>query len=204
MRAVEEMRKLFREQEVVLSQKIQVSCGWPAVGGRGGKRIGECWHHTASADGHFEIFVSPILESATRVLDVLLHELCHVSIAETHGENVGHRSPFARLCNRMGLVQPWTATKAGPELQARLEILVQKLGKYPHGGISPVMKKKKQTTRMLKAQCGVCGYTVRLTQKWIDEVGAPICPAHADLSMDVEGQEKDKDEEGNESGRNAA
>ncbi len=31
-------------------------------------------------------------------------------------------------------------------------------------------------TRMLKACCGDCAYTVRVTRKWLDEAGAPLCP----------------------------
>lgn len=31
-------------------------------------------------------------------------------------------------------------------------------------------------TRMLKASCGHCAYTVRLTRKWLLDAGPPICP----------------------------
>jgi hypothetical protein len=66
---------------------------------------------------------------------------------------------------------------------------------YPHGAITgrgeilvpptnpgdkPVIlrpddRPKKQGTRMLKAECPECGYTIRLTKKWAD-VGLPTCP----------------------------
>jgi hypothetical protein len=36
---------------------------------------------------------------------------------------------------------------------------------------------KKQTGRLLKACCAECGYTVRVTAKWL-EVGPPHCPQH--------------------------
>lgn len=39
---------------------------------------------------------------------------------------------------------------------------------------------KKQTTRLLKVECGQCGYTVRLTRKWLD-VGPPGCPEHGPM-----------------------
>lgn len=45
---------------------------------------------------------------------------------------------------------------------------------------------KKQTTRMKKAECGLCGYTVRLSAKWL-EVGPPGCPQHG--PMDTEDAE---------------
>ncbi len=40
---------------------------------------------------------------------------------------------------------------------------------------------------MLKADCAACGYTVRVTRKWLDRVGAPCCPKHG--AMIVEGWE---------------
>lgn len=35
---------------------------------------------------------------------------------------------------------------------------------------------EKQKTRLKKAWCEQCGYTIRLTQKWI-EIHFPVCPA---------------------------
>lgn len=46
-------------------------------------------------------------------------------------------------------------------------------------------QKKKQTTRLKKAECSQCGYTVRLTQKWL-EVGPPGCPLHGAMDADVD------------------
>lgn len=34
------------------------------------------------------------------------------------------------------------------------------------------------TTRLLKAECLDCGYTVRVTNKWLAGKGAPICPCN--------------------------
>lgn len=53
--------------------------------------------------------------------------------------------------------------------------------------------KKKQTTRLKKAECGLCGYTVRLTQKWID-VGLPLCPKHRTPMELAAGEEESNDE----------
>lgn len=50
--------------------------------------------------------------------------------------------------------------------------------------------KPKQSARLIKAICQseregeACGYTVRITKKWINELGAPCCPVHG--SMDIE------------------
>ena len=35
---------------------------------------------------------------------------------------------------------------------------------------------EKQGTRLLKCQCATCGYTVRVTRKWLGLAGPPICP----------------------------
>ena len=31
-------------------------------------------------------------------------------------------------------------------------------------------------TRLIKTQCGHCGYIARVTRRWIADVGAPLCP----------------------------
>ncbi|QMP19191.1 hypothetical protein [Pseudomonas phage Persinger] len=43
----------------------------------------------------------------------------------------------------------------------------------------------KQTTRLKKAECSQCGYTVRVTSKWL-EVGPPHCPKHGAMDCDVD------------------
>ena len=53
---------------------------------------------------------------------------------------------------------------------------------------------------MIKAecQCDGCGYTVRLTRKWI-EFGAPICPVHMEpMVIDMPEEEGDGDGPGEE------
>src|SRR5919109_3178501 len=73
--------------------------------------------------------------------------------------------------------------------------LLPQLGQYPHGAITgsgeilvpptepgdkPVIlrhddRPKKQSTRLLKAECPECGYTIRLTKRWA-ALGLPSCP----------------------------
>lgn len=36
--------------------------------------------------------------------------------------------------------------------------------------------RKRQSTRLNKVSCPDCGYTARVTRKWIAAKGAPICP----------------------------
>lgn len=40
----------------------------------------------------------------------------------------------------------------------------------------------KQTARLLKVECGQCGYVVRVTRKWLD-VGPPGCPEHGAMDL---------------------
>lgn len=48
----------------------------------------------------------------------------------------------------------------------------------------------KQTTRLIKCVCPAddCGYTVRVTQKWLD-VGAPHCPNHGAMKAERRSEE---------------
>ena len=33
-------------------------------------------------------------------------------------------------------------------------------------------------SRLKKVACGACGYTARVTTKWLDQAGAPLCPCN--------------------------
>lgn len=157
---------------------MRVSVGWP--GGRGQKNnvIGQAWARQAAADGVAQVFISPVLDDAVRVLDVLVHEMVHV----VDGNESGHRGRFARIAKAVGLEGKMTATVAGEALKERLgEIIEDTLGAYPHAALRSGEEgaPKKQTTRMLKVECSEgSGYIVRMTRKWIDEVGLPLCPCH--------------------------
>lgn len=56
----------------------------------------------------------------------------------------------------------------------------------------PVKLKRKQGTRLLKAYCGKCGYTVRVAKTWL-EIGTPLCGRKGHGRMvrdDFEGEEE--------------
>jgi len=49
----------------------------------------------------------------------------------------------------------------------------------PHARLdtgSATTRPRKQAARMLKCECSTCGYTVRTARKWLETVGAPLCP----------------------------
>lgn len=175
--AVDALRPLFAEAGAELPT-VRVSVGWPGGNGKKNALIGQCWASAASADKVAQLFVSPVLDDAVRVLDVLTHELVHA----WDDNKSGHRGAFARLAKKLGLQGPMTATTAGDELKERLAAVVDELGPYPHAAITPALAGiKKQGTRMLKVECASgSGYLVRMTRKWLDEYGTPSCPCHGE------------------------
>lgn len=193
--AVAELGHLFEAATGQTLPPVQVSVGWP--GGRGDRSnvIGQCWHKDAARDGVSHIFISPVLDDAPRVLDVLAHELVHA----LDGNESGHKGRFREWALAIGLTGKMTATVASDDLARDLARLVAwRLGAYPHGalGAGRLVAGKPgepgapgtpgggpggrshppQGTRMLKAECG-CDpdpYILRLTRKQADR-GMPRC-----------------------------
>ena len=143
--------------------KTRITCGFPSTWTPSKQATGECWSDKASADGTSEILISPTLADSGAVFAVLLAQLCAASKAD----------PV-----RMGLDQH------GGLADARWDSVIEELGVYPHVAIV-VGSKPVQTTRMLKAVCPSCGYTVRLTQKWAT-LGLPTCPVDTGLTLALE------------------
>lgn len=165
---------------------VKVSVGWPGGRGRKNSVIGQCWHKDAAADSVAQIFVSPVLDDAARVLDVLAHEVIH-AIDENAS---GHRGRFARIAKAIGLTGKMTATVAGEDLKARLDEIAADLGDYPHAALlnpgEGADGPKKQGTRMLKVECASgSGYKARMTRSWLDEYGAPFCPCHKEPMVEA-------------------
>ncbi|MEY9775597.1 hypothetical protein [Arthrobacter sp. MW3 TE3886] len=45
---------------------------------------------------------------------------------------------------------------------------------------------KKQTTRRMKVECAEgSGYKARMTRRWLEEFGAPICPWHEERMIEA-------------------
>lgn len=176
--AVEELRPVF-DPINPLPEKIRVTCGFPSVRSTAlKKRIGEHWSPKASEDQTHEILISPVLDDSVEVFAVLVHELAH---AATDGD--GHQGRFPATVRSLSLQGKPSQTYAGDAFKQRFKDLIDGLGPYPHAKLN-VGSHKKQSTRMLKAVCPACGYTVRLTSKWL-AVGLPICPVdHIEFSAE--------------------
>ncbi|MBF0375830.1 MAG: SprT-like domain-containing protein [Alphaproteobacteria bacterium] len=182
--------------------RYRIAIGFPSTGSKG-KRIGECWDAAASADGTHEILIRPDVADPLDVAAVLAHELAHAAV----GIAAGHGRPFAKVAKAIGLEGSMKATVPGEVFKHFVAPILEAAGPLPHarlaGGEST--GPKKQTARLLKAECPECGYTVRLAKKWVVEKGAPLCPEHLSPLV-VEGleEEPEEDEAGVEAPRLAA
>jgi hypothetical protein len=175
--AVNELRPFFDTVGKPLPANVRVTCGFPSNAKRSGA-IGECWADTASADKTFEVLISPTLDDPLHVFDVLVHELCHSTAgAMNHGINFQKAAALMHLVPSLG-PKGWKATGRGVQFEPTYGAIIDSLGPYPHAALT-MNSKKVQGTRMLKAVCPSCGYTVRLTQKWA-ALGLPSCPQDSD------------------------
>lgn len=174
--------QIFEPAGYPLPPHLRVSVGFPSRGGTAlaNRKIGECWHADTSEDECFEIFISPVLGTPLQAAETLVHELVHAVLPA----DVRHGREFRRLARTLGLEGKPTATYASAELAAVLEALYP--GDYPHAELKPRIPVRKQSTRMRKAMCAECGYTVRVARQWLT-VGIPQCPVHgAPLAVEPE------------------
>lgn len=190
--------------------KFRVSIGWPSAG-KDTPATGECWDSRVSSDGHFEIFLNPSRDDAMAVACTLAHELVHTAV----GLQEGHKGNFAKVSLALGFQRPLTHSQQPDSLVAWVQPMIDELGAMPHGainytrggdirvkrngaGVQPVgdndndegegpvnNRPPKQSTRLKKCICSTCGYTVRVTQKWLDE-GPPHCPHHGAMDTDAD------------------
>lgn len=201
--AVEAMKPLFKQHGYDIP-KLRVACGWPVRGGLGKRKrvLGECWDKKASEDKTLpQIFISPWLFDAadpSGILPTLVHEVVHAVV----GHEAKHGKIFSKCARAVGLEGKLTATHAGEELLGHCKTWAEKLGPYPHSKLDALKEpSKKQGTRLLKAECihehgeDICGYTCRITRKWLDEIGAPHCPMHGEMAIVEPAAKEDDDNE---------
>lgn len=193
---VQRLRPVFQELGHPLPEKPRASCGWPSKNALSQKKrvVGQCWYPECSQDNSTEVFVSPFQSDGHEVAETLAHELVHAAVGQGHG----HRGMFITVASKLGFTAPWKQTPATPELQERLRALVAQVGPYPHATLDSKATEagggdKPQGTRLLKAECTDCGYTCRVTKKWVVERGAPICPCNMQ-AMHVDGLDVGEDE----------
>lgn len=168
-------RKHFKRVGSDLPSNIRVSIGFTSSGSRG-KAIGECWSNSQSEDDTFEIFIVPGIDDASRIADILTHELVHAAA----GHKAGHGPKFRKIAVGLGLEGKMTATTAGEEWHRWADPILERLGDLPHARLNTkngVNGKKKQTTRYLKCECDDCGFVFRASKKWAVECTDDLqCP----------------------------
>lgn len=205
--------------------KFRAAIGFTSGGMRSAAN-GECWHPKSSADGVYEILIRPDVAEPYYAAAILFHELTHTAVGfkENHRgkfakvmKACGLAAPFtstvpteafnewvAPFIEELGPLPHaslrWTGTSIEP---GKKPIVVGKIAKALRVGdeVEPVDEpastaKPKQGTRLKKASCPECGYTVRVTQKWLD-VGPPHCPKHGAMTASDDGiteAETEKDE----------
>ena len=160
---------------------VKVTCGWPSSRGMSEKSrtVGQCFARSMSDAGINEIFISPTIADSVEAMGILVHELVH---AVDDCKN-GHKAPFKRIAQSVGLTGKMTATTIGDELKAKLEAIAKKLGEYPPAEISTTARKK-QSTRMIKLACNDCGAVWRMARSWaVQATRCPVC-AGENLSND--------------------
>jgi hypothetical protein len=148
---------------------------WPA----------ECWPACATDDGYCELFVRADHDDPLAIAKIVAHELIHACLPDAK-----HGKPFRDAALRLGLEGPMRHALPGQAFTVRLNEIVGAIGPLPRArlnfdrvtlaGLAVADRPKKQTTRMLKAEClgRGCGYTVRVAARWITECGPPHCPKH--------------------------
>ena len=173
----DQLASTFQENGYTVPANIRYTVGWCTRGNKpslkSGTTLGQCLFPENSKDNHHEIVISMSIDDPMRVAGILTHEMIHAIV----GLAAGHGKVIKRCATVMGLEGKMTATPHRAPRTQRLQPILDKLGPYPHASYELKGGKKTQSTRMIKAECDQCGYTVRTSQKWID-VAIPTCPVH--------------------------
>lgn len=160
----------------------RVTCGWPSSGGLSRRRVvGECHGSASSRDGKFELFISPVLDDPAEVAGTLAHEMAHV----VAGIKAQHGKEFVAVCVAVGLTKGSPRqVMPGEELAYNLSRIVERLGKYPHAAIVPIMvAKPKKPPTSISLGCAACGCKVRMAVRWVATSGVPTCGCGTEMTL---------------------
>lgn len=166
---------------------FKVSVTAPAKRQGDGKIMGECWKKAASTSGHSEIFITPTRDDSIEILAILAHELIH-AIEDLESGHAQHGF-FGRVARELGLEGKLTATTPGDELKCEFQFLIDELGAFPHKRMDVTLDntKKPQKGRMKQIKCNSCGFNIRTTKKWIDQLPeTPACMICASTDIEVQ------------------
>lgn len=176
------IRPLFASKGYTIPDNVRLSCSLSSSGihtkaHQKRHTLGECYPASMSSDNTIEIMIVPNLADSVRVVDVLIHELCHATV----GNKEGHNKVFGACAYAVGLEGKLTSTKASEALADTIRQWIAVEGDYPHATLKATYRK--QTTRLHKCDCA-CGYTMRISSKWL-KIATPRCPlGHGEMAHD--------------------
>lgn len=170
--AAKELRPLFPKKVSV--PKVWVSIGFPHKGALSKRWVaGVCVPADMTSDHIPQIYISPRLvevEGPCGVLACLTHEMIHACGIWGHGKD------FQAIALYVGLRGKMTATEANEDLQSYFVRIIEKLGPMPYAYVNVLpATSRPDRCRMKKCICMNCGYTVRISQKWISRARL-LCP----------------------------
>ena len=160
--------------------KVEVKSGFPSTGRRA-TETAESWEK--GHDGSYVIFVRPDRSDPVEVAAAVAQHMCRIAtFSKDRGDHL-----FRYAVEALGLKVTKGDVIAGPEFEARIKPLIDKLGKMPCPDMAPTTgaTPPKQTTRQIKVYCEKCGYVARVSRKWLNEVGPPHCPKHGPMKPDL-------------------
>lgn len=159
---------------LTVPERVRISTGLPSTYRRSGAQ-GETWAPTASADDHWQVFISPTLADPRNVFEQVLHEVMHCATGSSaHLKTYENTAPLVGLQANGSTSDPWSRTNTGPAFDGIWSAILDGLGPYPHGALLAGVNQAKQSTRMMKCWCPSCGWTFRTTPKHI-RAGMPTC-----------------------------
>ena len=201
------IKRVPKEKDAKYLKAIKLVYG---SGGRGlrGTTFYEAWKNgVGSRRGSALVEICAFGESdLIQLAGTTIHELGHVLA----GIGVGHGKGWKDSCQVLGLRITAAGGQAygKDDFDEDLWTSIQKLKKPSDGkpgtptGFPAGSKPRKpkacsmgigsrggtsrglgSSSRLLKVACGTCGYTVRVTRKWLD-VGLPHCPEHGPMVED--------------------
>ena len=164
--------------DVPALDKVDLLYSLPSKGAARGQKsqtAGEAWIPELNSLGKYTILLNPAiyiedpLERNLELLGTLIHEVVHITVGNKHQ----HNHVFGKCARAVGLTGPMTSTRNSDELTAQITVWLTENGLCPAGALD-LTKRKRQSTRMLKAECEPCNYIVRASKTQLMR-GMPLC-----------------------------
>lgn len=153
--------------------RVQIISGFPSSGRRS-RRIAECWPDDGGRA--FRMLVRPDTNDPYRLAGAIALNLACIAAGSGY-ESV---KQFRHLAISVGLRGRRTESSPGLLFRELMKPILQQAGEVPRSDehLAPVIAVAKQRTRLVRVACSDCGYVVRVAQKWLDQIGPPLCPLH--------------------------